>query len=430
MALPGASYEVAPGGSPDGDGSAAQPWDLAFALSGARGRLQPGDTVWLRGGRYVGSFKTSLTALPERHIVFRAWPGERATIDGTLRADGAFLTFWGFEITQADPVRSNTYGLQARTRGGRFINLVIHDAGTMGVSFWSPAEDAELYGCIIYSNGTHENLDHGVYVHNERGRKLVADNVLFNNLAYGIHLFAGRNNAPQRDVRIEGNILFNNGTISRRYRAKGNIIVGGSVPMSGMEVLNNVLYYSSGLGGENLRLGYDSVPNGAAVVRGNHLWGGATALRWEAWAGARVEQNVLGGARRAVAGPALDGNNTLHEAPGPGGATVFLRPNRYEDGRAFLAVHNWARAPSVAVDLTGVLRVGQRYEIRNVQDVFGPPVAHGIHDGDPVRLTMAGVTPPRPVGRSAGAPTRTAPAFDVFLVTMVSADSGPSGRSR
>jgi hypothetical protein len=417
---------VSPAGRPSGDGSVRRPWSLAFALAGAGGRLQPGDTVWLRGGRYQGSFVTSLSALPERHIVFRAWPAERATIDGTLRADGAFLTFWGFEITQTEPLRTDTYGLQARTRGGRFINLVIHDAGTMGVSFWTPAEDAELYGNIIYNNGTHENLDHGVYVHNERGRKVLADNVLFNNLAYGIHMYAGRRNAPQRDVRIEGNILFNNGTISRRYRAKGNIIVGGEVPMSGMEVLGNLLYFS-GQEGENLRLGYAKVPNGLAVVRGNHLWGGQFGLRRDAWPGARIEQNVMGGARRAVVGQSVDAASAnLTIATPPGSPTIFLRPNRYEPGRAFLAVYNWGHAPAVAVSLAGLVRVGQRYEIRNVQDVFGPPVAAGTYTGDSVRVSMAGVAPPQPVGRVTGSPPRTAPAFDVFLVT-VNSGSGPSG---
>ena len=45
-----AGHYVSPTGSPTGDGSAAQPWDLATAFSGPA-TVQPGDTVWLRGGR-------------------------------------------------------------------------------------------------------------------------------------------------------------------------------------------------------------------------------------------------------------------------------------------------------------------------------------------------------------------------------------------
>lgn len=391
------SYHVGPAGTPGGPGTTAQPWSLAFALAGAGGRLLPGDTVWLRGGAYPGRFQTALAGRPDAPIVFRAWPGERATIDGTLRADGAYLTFWGFEIVQTDHARLSTYGLEARTRGGRFVNLVIHDAGTMGVSFWSPAEDAELVGCIIYNNGTSDHLDHGVYVHNERGRKLLEGNVLFNNLGYGIHMYAGRNNAPQVNVRIEGNTVFNNGTLSRRYRAKGNIIVGGEVPMSGMEVVDNLLYYS-GRDGDNLRLGYRPVPNGEALVRGNVAFGGRTAFRREAWPAARVEANVFG-------------------ATAPPRSAVHVRPNRYEQGRAFITVYNGSRAGSVRVDLSGVLDTGARYAIHNVQDVFGPPVVEGVFAGAPVELPMRGVLPPPPVGRALASPPRTAPAFDVFLVT-------------
>src|SRR2546427_11006648 len=34
----------APAGTPRGDGTRDRPWDLATALSGGRGRVQPGDT--------------------------------------------------------------------------------------------------------------------------------------------------------------------------------------------------------------------------------------------------------------------------------------------------------------------------------------------------------------------------------------------------
>lgn len=415
-ARPAANYHVAPTGTARGDGSARRPWDLATALAGARGRVQAGDTVWLHTGRYRGAFRTALMGDPDKPIVFRQRAGEHATIDGTLTADGAFLTFWGFEITQSIP---KGYGLEARTSGGRFINLVIHDAGTMGVSFWTPGENAELYGCIVYNNGTHENLDHGVYVHNERGTKLLADNVFFDNLAYGIHVYASLRNPPQRNVRLEGNVSFNNGTISRKYRAKGNIIVGGEVPMSGMQVLDNFLYFS-GQDGENLRLGYAPPPlrNDDVVVRGNIIWGGETALRLGNWTSAIIEGNTLGGAKQLTMGTSLGGesqrSNVLYPRPRvPPAPAVFVRPNRYEPGRAHIIVYNWNQQPSVRVDLTPVLTRGQSYEVRSVQDLFGPTLARGTYAGDSVTVP-------------------TARAFDVLLVTVSPLWGGaaPSGKSR
>jgi hypothetical protein len=365
----------APRGAPSGDGTAERPWDLASALAGAGGRIQAGDTVWLAGGRYPGAYRTELRGQPGRFIVFRQERGTRATIDGTLRADGAYLAFWGFEIMQSNPV-AGTYGLEARTNNGRFINLIIHDAGTMGVSFWTPGENAELYGCIVYNNGTHENLDHGVYVHNERGTKRLEDNVLFNNLAYGIHAYAGRGNPPQRGIWIQGNIAFNNGTISRRYRAKGNIVVGGEVPFAEVNVSSNYLFYSIDEG-VNLRLLNEDVT---------------------------VRDNFIGGS----------------------GAAVFVRPNRYEPGRAHIVAYNVPRGAQLKADVRGVLKPGDVYELRSVQDVFGPPLARGTYSGDSIALPMGdSLTVAVPLGRMTGTPPVTRPLFDAFLLTLSGA--APSG---
>ena len=372
------TYHVSPSGRPSGDGSERRPWDLATALAGASGRIDPGDTVWLHGGRYRGSFRTALQGRSGELIVFRQAPGERATIDGTLRAEGAYLAFWGFEIMQSVPT---TYGLEARTNHGKFINLVIHDAGSMGVSFWTPGENAELYGCIVYRNGTHENLDHGVYAHNERGIKTIADNVFFENLAYGIHVYATRRNPPQRGFLISGNIAFENGTISKRYRAKGNLLVGGDVPVSAVTVVENVLYFG-GRWGENLRVGYGAVANGDAVVQGNFVWGGQAALRVSGtWQRLAVGGNTFGGVKQLQ----REVGNVYYDGAPPAPA-VFVRPNRYEPGRAHIAIYNPRRTSTVRVSLEHVLRPGQRYTLHNVQDVFGPSVGSGVFRGDSVTV--------------------------------------------
>jgi len=420
------SYYVAPAprGTPSGSGTSDRPWDLATALAGAGGRIQPGDTVWLTGGRYQGAYRTQLRGAPDRLIVFRQQRGARATIDGTLRADGAYLAFWGFEIMQSNPV-GGRYGLEARTNNGRFINLIIHDAGKMGVIFWTPGEDAELYGCIVYNNGTHENLDHGVYLHNERRTKRLTDNVFFNNLAYGIHAYAGRGNRPQRGIWIQGNIVFNNGTISRRYRAKGNILVGGEVPVANVDVSSNFLFYS-GAEGVNLRLGYARRPfNDNLTARGNYVWGGKTGLWFGRWRDTVVvDSNILGGAKKPYDGELalFEGHNLLY-LPGyvPSAPAVFVRPNRYERGRAHIVAYNHLGSDQLKADVSGVLEPGDSYELRSVQDVFGAPLARGTYSGDSIPLPMSEpVTVALPIGRPTATPPSTRPTFDVFLLTTPS----------
>ena len=183
-----AGYYASPSGSSWADGSKEHPWDLTTALNGGNGKVQAGDTVWMLGGTYTGDFRTALSGAPGRLVVIRQLPGARATIDGTLRADGTDIAFWGFEVMRSAP-SGRLPAVESRGARQKFINLVIHDAAQQGITFWDEAVDAELYGNIVYNNGTHENLDHGTYVHNMSGTKLIQDNVFFNNLAYGIHVY-------------------------------------------------------------------------------------------------------------------------------------------------------------------------------------------------------------------------------------------------
>lgn len=448
------THFVSPTGSATGTGAADQPWDLTTALAGAGGRVHPGDTVWLRGGTYRGTFRTELQGAPGRWIVFRQAAGERATIDGTLRADGAYLAFWGFEVMQSVPT---TYGIQANTDHGLFINLVVHDAGTQGISFWTPAVDAEMYGCIVYNNGTHENLDHGTYVHNETGTKLIVDNVFFNNMARGIQIYASPRNPAIRNIRVVGNVSFDNGTISTVVGARANLIFNAPVPTEGMVGIENMLYFA-GADGINIRAGrYAPQNNHSLVLQDNYIVGGRVGLEMDQpWSQATVTGNVIVGSRDLVSlgGQGLadryrwSGNTWARggrakswrydsSAYGwgewrartglgssdsvlpslPASTRIFVRPNRYEPGRAHVVVYNWGRESEVAVDLPGVLQSGDRYEVRNVQDLFGAPVVSGEYQGVPIRIPMTGIAPPAPLGRVLRTAPRTGPAFDAFVVT-------------
>ena len=447
---PNVAVYVTPSGATSGPGTITSPWDLNTALSCA---LQ-GDTVWLRGGVYAGAFATALDGTPTAPILFREYPGERATIDGTLRADGSYLTFWGFEIMQSAP---STYGLQANTNAGRFINLIVHDAGTEGISFWTPGENAELYGSIVYNNGTNDNLDHGVYVHNETGTKLISNNVFFDNFARGIQVYASSNNSAIRNVQVDSNVSFNNGSISGDVGSRQNLVISAQVSTSGMSARDNLLYFSPGENGIQFRFGnVDPANNQSIVVDSNFAVGGATGLQMRLqWAQAEVKGNVLIGNSVSVVETGgneasyLWGGNTYYgdsttsawlqndvahdftgwkNATGLGGSDqvittlpsttkVVLLPNKYEAGRAFIVVYNFGSQASVNVDLSTVLTASKPFAIRNVQDVFGTPVVSGTYAGGAVSIPMGGVQPPVPLGRATVAPPKTGPAFDVFLVT-------------
>jgi hypothetical protein len=69
----------------------------------------------------------------------------------------------------------------------------------------------------------------------------------------------------------------------------------------------------------------------------------------------------------------------------------------------------------VSVDVSAVLQPGDHFEVRNVQDIFGPPVLSGVYSGALLTLPMTGVTPPPAPGR--GPAPVTGPYFNAFLLT-------------
>lgn len=451
-------FFVAPNGTSAGDGSAAMPWDLSTALN-ATGVVQPGDTVWLRGGTYTGIFESWLAGTAAAPVVVREFPGERAIVDGYIDADGAYTTFWGFEITQSDPLATAQRGIDARGPGHRFVNLVIHDVGGSGIGFWMEAVDAEVYGCIVYNNGFEPSMHHGIYVINRDGTKTLEDNVVFDNYAYGIHVYG---EAPQalNNVHLIGNTLFDNGSISAEH-SRPNLLIGGrGIVAHGMLVQDNTLYYSYDVNDFNMRLGYDATRNGDIVVTNNYMSGGNPVVDARRWNNMTFSGNTIIGTQGVVH---LDrklttemSNNTWYRDPAttswdyagvpltldgwreatglsatdvalatpPTGVRVVVQPNKYEPGRAFVVVNNWAQQGTVGADLSGVLDRGERYEIRNVQDLFGAPVATGVFHGAPVQIPMQSIAPPATIGRPAPDRTPTGPLFDVYLVQKL-----PHGKS-
>jgi PKD repeat protein len=85
---PAADFYVATNGTTStaaGTGTFGNPWALQTALN-QPAAVQPGDTIWLRGGTYRGSFASYLSGTPAAPIKVRQYPGERATVDGNATA--------------------------------------------------------------------------------------------------------------------------------------------------------------------------------------------------------------------------------------------------------------------------------------------------------------------------------------------------------
>lgn len=100
----------------------------------------------------------------------------------------------------------------------------------------------------------------------------------------------------------------------------------------------------------------------------------------------------------------------------PTGTWTFVQPNKYETGRASIAIYNWDLSATVSVDVTGAIAPGTRYQVLDAQNYFGAPVAAGTYDGAPISIPMAGLTIATPNGSVPTQPMRTAPQFGAFVL--------------
>ena len=60
---------------------------------------------------------------------------------------------------------------------------------------------------------------------------------------------------------------------------------------------------------------------------------------------------------------------------------MAARPNRYEEGRANIVAYNWDLKKQVAVDVSGALSKGDRFEVRIAGDPYGQPVYQAYTTG-------------------------------------------------
>jgi len=453
---------VSPTGSPAGDGSRANPLDLATALS-STARVQPGDTVWLLGGTYLGPFTKPATpsGTAEAPIIYRAMPGERPIISAAETVSIPFTTYashvwyWGLEFSIGGTAPTSR-GDVLHIFGGdgvRAINLVIHDnPNRSGIGAWDVGDDHEIYGCLLYRNGIFgDALAHGIYTQNtaRHTTKKVIDCLIFNNFGFGVHCYG---QAPAlANYLYEGVVAFGNGLPPGDPNQKSvvNFLVGGLQNADNIVVRDCFTYFpSSGNFKRGADFGYTASANVRLDIQRCRFIGGADAIWLRQWLYITFCNNVCYTANGAALnlfttagfdpGQSSVDFNTYYRGPyvpfrrdgtpydtieawraamgwdqnsqlvgsAPAERWMFLRPNLYEPDRAHLIIYNWPRTPTVVVDLGALwgLRLGERYAILNVEDIWGTPAAQGTYDGTPVTLPMTGAY---------------APEFACYLVTKV-----------
>ncbi|MCC7009016.1 MAG: right-handed parallel beta-helix repeat-containing protein [Acidobacteria bacterium] len=413
---------AAPAGRPHAAGTSDDPLRLSDALSD-EGPVRPGDTVWLRGGVYRGTFESTLQGTAEAPIVIRQLPGERAIIDSepspkpALTVLGRWTTFRDFEITNSDRRRHvaeagpwpedlrRGAGVFAKGPNNAFVNLVVHDMGD-GFGVWEEASDTIVYGNVIFFNGW-EGPDrahgHGIYTQNRVGVREIADNIVFWQFSHGIHAY-GSSAASLDHIELRGNVVFGNGAIAASGGERDILLGGGRRAVAPLLEENvtfgaqNNLGYAAGCEDGVVRDNYFVAPTPLMLVKCEPEMTGNTFI------GAMGEWELL------------RPHNVYRQTAPSEGLVTRLRLNRFDPDRASLVVFNWDARPTVAVDLGAFLRDQDAFEIVDVQNYFAPPVLAARWTGQAVMLPMSGREPAMPAGVASRRPRHTGPVFGVFVV--------------
>ncbi len=410
---PAAERWVSPSGESSATGSADAPWDLQSALSGQH-PVDPGSVIWLRGGVYRCSDRSPNGAFlltrhrgtAERPIVFRSAPGERVTIDGGLvigsnrdGEDPAHVWVRDLEITVSEPGRRTEQtgswptdlgapfgGVTMQGSDGcKLINLVVHGNAGGGVSLWTPARNAELYGCVIAGNGwsaPDRGHGHGIYAQNQKGWKTIRHCILTVPDDRGDQLaqFYGSGRSHLENFRVEENIGYGAGRHTR-------FLLGGGAVSRNHHVLGNAIHFAS------LQLGYSAKGNTGGRAIGNIVSRGG--LNFHFYDQCEVKGNLVVGdsIRQVECGPGvvLQENTILRtEREFPGEPRILWFRNEHDPDRAHLAVFNWPRLDRVPVGVDGFLRPGDRYRMLDPANMFGVPVSAGVCEGESIDLPMDG----------------------------------------
>ena len=258
-------FHVAPGGDDAGDGSANAPW---ATLQHAAASVQPGDSVLVRDGNYVG-FEIAQSGTAVQPIVFKA-ASDNVVVDAVnpvrgrdnINVEGAdYVVIEGFRVRDAERA-----GIRVVIARGVVVkNNVVGPNGKWGI-FTGFAPDVQ-----ILDNETFGSADeHGIYVSNSDtpdDNPVIRGNLSYDNNANGIQLngdcFAGGDGVIN-GAMIEDNVVHDNGfkgfsLISIRASAVRNNVIydngiragaggihltdepGCGLPTTGTVVVNNTI---------------------------------------------------------------------------------------------------------------------------------------------------------------------------------------------
>jgi parallel beta-helix repeat protein len=234
--------------------------------------LSAGDTLLIKAGTYAEIISSPPSGTSWTIPVTVSKFGTDTVIVNSAGSGTPPLNLWSPSVSyvifdglifDAANTGLNTVSIGNGANHIRLLNCEIKNAVQQGVQTLPGSDGNQFINCSIHDNGTHQNYDHGLYI--SSANNLVERNLIYDNAAYGIHIYTGgsrtagnnvvRNNVVYANNRLggfafgmiltsgDGNIAYNNIV---RDNPSGGIQVGSST--TNTKIYNNTIYNNSGAG--------------------------------------------------------------------------------------------------------------------------------------------------------------------------------------
>ncbi len=366
-----------------------------------------------------------------------------------------------------------TSGISVGGKNCKIINCFMYDNLSNGIISGYIGTGNEFYGNIVFHNGcvtgSNNPRSHGAYIQNDNSsqRKTFENNILFNNYRTGIHAYS--DGGKIIGVSLIGNIVFNNGMMRQSGMSDKNIIAGtGGGGCDNINIENNCTYNNPETQGTGIQAGYGGINNNT-VVRNNKIFNGLHPFYFSGWYKTEVTNNTVAANVQSVLiqlvlpetslgvkfSDYTINNNTYYTATPASTSFMYqyentgdtkvaftqwqsntgfdrnstyttslpplnwieIKPNKYEQGRAHVAVYNFQNKTTETIDVSSFMPVGSEYVVYDVQNLFGQPLRQGTLTGRTIDVPLNNTAFKKPFGNVVNGNIKHTPSeFNVFLI--------------
>ncbi|WP_084454705.1 T9SS type A sorting domain-containing protein [Algoriphagus terrigena] len=474
--------------------SEAAPWNLAFAFQ-QNSPLAPGDSLILLDGIYEGNFvldksgtsQSPIFILPKNEGKAIFDTGKNRVAETGITVNGSYVWLIGLHLTSSSTVKREDLGESVPYEAGitvfgvgvKLINCWIYDIPGGGLQLWKPALDLEVYGCVIFNNGSQASLrgtGHGMYIqHDDPSRpKVIRNNIVFQNASQGINIYTS--NPINGGINSLENIAFNTGAIANFnpsvFRPPHNLTIGSQSNESFDLKVDKNVFYADLQGGRlsktqvsNVSLGRTYQPNKNISFTNNLLYGGGNQLEIQPVEKLRLTgnkfYNVHGKFFQFLSVPSaaievvwnenqyfnieknatpftganfsdwksksgFDAGSSYSEIA-PNTPQIFVRRNEYDPRKFYVTIVNPQKQTAVEVAFSDFnIPAGSSYRILDIQNPFDASLdLKGVYSGGKVVFPMNLTKSLPPKGNMPHRPVHTDSQFAVFQIQFESEVSLP-----